>query len=217
MQKIHVLIIFGFAFLLTSCSTSKGTVVTKAKSFQKIFLVSTTADIQARVRLENEMNLAAAKDGYSTVKSLDVIPFSLNEPKIPAKEEIDSKAKENRCDAVFILSVLRKEEAVAFNKGTNTKANPQFLAGVLGMVLGKKGDFRTQGDIKDIPAVSIPGQYAHEKGYFIIQSFLYDVATTDIMFSGQSENFDISSLDKISKSYPATLIVQLEKEKLLKK
>ena len=163
MQKVLVLIRFGFAFLLTSCSSSKKPVVTPAKSFQKIFLVSTTTDIQARVRLENELTLVAAKNGYSTVKSLDVIPFSLNEPKVPTKEEIDKKAKENGCDAVFILSILRKEEAITFNKGTNTKANSQFLAGLMGMALEKKGDYRTQGNIKEIPAVSIPGQYTHEK------------------------------------------------------
>jgi hypothetical protein len=50
---------------------------------------------------------------------------------------------------------------------------------------------------------------------FIFQSNLYDVPAEELMFSFQSENIDISSLDKTSKSYSITLIAQLEKEKLL--
>jgi len=42
-----------------------------------------------------------------------------------------------------------------------------------------------------------------------------DVPAEELMFSFQSENIDISQLDKISKSYSATLVAQLKKEKLL--
>jgi len=50
---------------------------------------------------------------------------------------------------------------------------------------------------------------------FILQSTLYDVPAEELMFSFQSENIDISSLDKVSKSYSTALIAQLKKEKLL--
>jgi hypothetical protein len=131
---------------------------------------------------------------------------------MPTKDEINLKAKESGCDAVLVVSVLHKEEAISFNKGTSTKANSQFLAGILGMALGKKTD-----NINPIPPVSIPGSYTREKDYFIIQSVLYDVATEEIMYFVQSTNFKISSMDKIRKSYTATLIAQLETNKLLKK
>jgi hypothetical protein len=216
MQKIHWLTIYPVAFLLATCSSSKETAgvskhVPGGISFQKILFVVASADIQERVRLENDLLATATSEGYSAVKSLDVIPFSLNEPKIPVKEEIDLKAKENGCDAVLIASLSRKEEVVNVIEGTTINANNQMLAGILGSILNKGGH------AEPVAGVYKPASYSHEKGYFIIQSFLYDVASGTIIYSAQSPNFEISSLDKIRKGYTTTLIAQLEKEKLLKK
>lgn len=216
MQKILRLTIYPVAFLLAACSSSKETAGVSKEipggiSFQKILFVVASADIQERVRLENDLVATATSEGYSTVKSLDVIPFSLNEPKIPVKEEIDLKAKEIGCDAVLIVSLSRKEEVVNVIKGTSINANNQMLAGILGGILNKGGH------AEPIAGVYRPASYSHEKGYFIIQSFLYDVASGAIIYSSESPNFEISSLDKIRKGYTTILIAQLEKEKLLKK
>ena len=217
MQKIHWLTIYPVAFLLATCSSSKETAgVSNQKpggiSFQKILFVVASADIQERVRLENDLVATATSEGYSAVKSLDVIPFSLNEPKIPVKEEIDLKAKENGCDGVLIVSLSRKEEVVNVIPGTSVNANNQIIAGILGGILNQGGHAA-----EPIAGVYRPASYSHEKGYFIIQSFLYGVTSGTIRYSAQSPNFEISSLDKIRKGYTTTLIAQLEKEKLLKK
>ncbi len=224
MQKKHLQVLAVIAFLIVSCSPSKkteGLIVNNqkqnGKSFQKIFIVGSTADIQYRVRLENDLSAAAMSGGYASVKSLDVIPFSLNEPKAPAKEEIEAKAKENGCDAVLIVSFLQKEQAISFKEGFSRKANTPFLTGLLEMAFTKNRDFRQQGIVKETPAVDIPGQYSIKKDAFIFQSIFYDLSTEEIMNSVQSENFDIASMDKISKSYTAKLMAELEKEKLLKK
>ncbi len=87
MPKAHVLVIFAFASLLAACSTSKKTAGVwvnrpkpESRSFQKIFFVVPTPDIQERVRLEKDLIETAASNGYTAIKSLDVIPFSLDEP-----------------------------------------------------------------------------------------------------------------------------------------
>ena len=218
MKKVHALIIFAIAFLLTACSSSNktsGVSVNKQKlngrSFHKIFIEVATVDIQIRNRLENDLTATAISEGYSAVKSLDMIPFSLKEPRLPTKDEIELKVKESGCDAILIVSVLGKGETVEYTPGTVTNANSQFLAAILGDVL-KKG-----GNVSPIPSVNIPGSFSHGGMNIILQSNLYDVPAEELMFSVQSENIDISSLDKISKSYSATLIAQLKKEKLLKK
>ena len=217
MQKNPVLAILVFAFLMTTCSSANktsGVSVNKQKlngrSFQKIFIEVATIDIEVRNRLESDLTATAISEGYAAVKSLDQIPFSLQEPKLPTKDEIELKVKESGCDAILIVLLLRKEEAVQYTPGTVTKANSQFLAGILGDVL-KRG-----GNVNPIPGVNIPGSFSHGDKNFILQSNLYDVPAEEMMFSFQSENIDISQLDKISKSYSATLIAQLKKEKLLK-
>jgi len=218
MQKVDVLIIAAIAFLLTACSSSNktsGVSVNKQKlngrSFHKIFIEVATVDIQIRNRVESDLTATVISEGYAAVKSLDMIPFSLKEPRLPTKDEIESKVKENGCDAILIVSVLRKGETVQYTPGTVTNANSQFLAGILGDVL-KKG-----GNVNPIPGVNIPGSFSHGDMNIILQSNLYDVPAEELMFSFQSENIDIASLDKISKSYSTTLIAQLKKEKLLKK
>ena len=218
MDKIQFLAIFAIASLMTTCSPSNktsGVSVNKQKlngrSFHKIFIEVATFDIEVRNKLESDLTATAISEGYAAVKSLDMIPFSLKEPKLPAKDEIELKVKESGCDAILIVVLLRKGETVEYTPGTVTNANSQFLAGILGGVLNRGGN------VEPIPGVNTPGSFSHSDMNFILQSNLYDVPAEELMFSFQSENIDISSLDKISKSYSTTLIAQLEKEKLLKR
>ena len=216
MQKIQLLVIFAIAILMTTCSSSNktsGGSVNKQKlngrTFHKLFIEVATFDIEVRSRLENDLAATAISEGYAAVKSLDMIPFSLKEPKLPAKDEIVLKVKESGCDAILIVSLLRKSETVEYTPGTVTNENSQFLAGILADVL-KRG-----GNVNPIPAVNTPGSFSRGDMNFILQSTLYDVPAEELMFSFLSENIDISSLDKVSKSYSTTLIAQLKKEKLL--
>lgn len=208
---------FVITCLLTACASPNKTAGVSAdkqkvngRSFQKIFIEVATIDIQIRLRLEDELASTFISEKYAAVKSLDLIPFSLKEPRLPTKDEIELKVKESGCDAILIVSVLRKGETVEYNPGTVTKANSQFLAGILGDVLNRRGN------INPIPAVNVPGSFSHGDMSFILQSNLYDVPAEELMFSVQSENIDMASLDKISKSYSTTLIAKLKKENLLK-
>ena len=101
MKRINVLsIASAFLILLASCSTTKepgGVWVNKekikGKSFSNIFIVVMTADLEARSVIENDLAVAAREKGYKAVKSIDVIPSSLKDPKLPEKEEIINKVK----------------------------------------------------------------------------------------------------------------------------
>jgi hypothetical protein len=66
------------------------------------------------------------------------------------------------------------------------------------------------------PTVYTPDYYTTEKNYFM-QSNLYDAISEEIMWSVQSEIFNPSSLKKFSQDYMASLVTQLEKEKVMKK
>ena len=218
MQKIQTLVILVIVFSFFACSSSKkdtgnGKQKTQGPSFRKIFIVANTADIKLRVSLENELSARAVSGGYTVIKSLDVIPFLLEKPNLPTKEEVNRKARENACDAVLITYISHQEESVTLVKGTTVNANEQFLVGILGGIVNKKNTISAP----PIQAVNIPSSYSHEEAYFIIQSFLYDVATETIAYSGQTNPFQISSLDKMQKDYAISVMTQLEKEHLLKK
>ena len=122
------------------------------------------------------------------------------------KEEIIKKVKENNCDAVFVASLLKKEEDVRYTPGTTAYSVMPYYSWS-GNFFGYYSHW--------YPTVNNPGYYSKEKSYFM-QSNLYDVASEEIMWSVQSKIFDPASLKKFSKAYTSKLIEQLKSEKLLK-
>ena len=128
MKNTKSLLIMLLVVVLIGCKSSKppttGVWVNKekiqGKSFHKIFIVAMTADVEVRSRLETDLAAAAVKKGYEAVKSSDVLPMDIKNPRKPTKEEIISKVRESGCDAVFVASVLKKEESLDYTQGGTT-------------------------------------------------------------------------------------------------
>jgi len=176
----------------------------QGKSFNKIFIVVMTADPEARSTVENDLAAVATSRGHPVVKSIDVITTSLKDPKLPTKDEVVAKVKETTCDAVFVATLLKKEESVGYTPGTSAYSVAPYQTYYPGYYSYW------------YPSVSTPSYYDHEKTYFM-QSNLYDVASEEIMWSVKSKIFSPETLKKFSKQYTSTLVKQLEKEKLIKK
>ena len=208
--------LFGIiiGLILIGCKSSKestGVWVNQekiqGKQFHKVFIVVMTADILARTQLENDLAAVATSKGYEAVKSLDLLPMSLDNPKKPTKEEVVAKVKESGCDAVFVASLLRKEEAIRYVPGTRAYSMQPYYSWS-GTYYGYYNNY--------YESVSKPAYYDHDKEFFM-QSNLYDAASEELMWSVQSEVFNPADIQKFSKSYTASLIKQLEKIKLMKK
>jgi hypothetical protein len=213
MKIIQLPVIIVLAVAFATCSSQKestGVWVNKekiqGKSFDSVFIVVMTADIEARSILESDLADRARSKGYVAIKSIDVLVPKLSDPKMPAKEDIIAKVKESGCDAVFIASLLKKEEAVHYTPGTQAYSITPYYS-YYGTVGGYYNHWA--------PTVSTPDYYSKEKNYFMLSN-LYDAATEEIMWSVQSEIFNPSTLGKFSKSYTATLIQQLDKEQPMK-
>jgi hypothetical protein len=196
-----------------ACASTKSTGVwvnkekIAGKQFSKLFIVVMTADVEARVKIENDLAAEANERGYETVKSIDVMPPNLKDPAAPSKEDILQKVKESNCDGAFVASLLRQEEDVRYTQGTTAYSIMPYYTWH-GNIVGYYSRWQ--------PVIYQPGYYTKDKSYFM-QSNLYHVASEEIMWSVQSEVFNPSSVAKFSKSYTNTLIKQLEKEGLLKK
>src|SRR6476646_1385976 len=210
-MKKNLFVLFMITAILAGCTTPKETTGVwvneekiKGKSFNKLFIVVMTVDPEARSTVENDLAAVATSRGHPVVKSIDVITTSLKDPKLPTKDEVVAKVKETACDAVFVATLLKKEESVGYTAGTSAYSVAPYQTYYPGYYSYW------------YPSVSTPSYYDHEKTYFM-QSNLYDVASEEIMWSVKSKIFSPSSLKKFSQSYTSTLVQQLEKEKLIKK
>jgi hypothetical protein len=175
----------------------------QGKSFSKIFIVVMSADIEARAKLENDLATQVTAKGFTAVKSIDVMPPVLSDPKKPTKEEIVKTVKESGCDGVLAAALLKQEEAVNYN-ATTTK--------------GTLTTYYTYTNYysNTYSSVHTPAYFSQEKNYYMQTNF-YDAASEELMFSVQSTIFNPSSLARFSQSYTNTLVSQLQKEKILKK
>ncbi len=208
---------FGFVFALLflfSCSGSKqlsgvwiNTEKMKGKSYRSIFLMAQTRDIQARQSVENALAAKAADKGYLAVKSIDVLTPSLSDTALPSHTAIEQAARSSNCDAVFVVTLLNKEESVRYVPGAAVYSPAPYYSWN-GNFYGYYNHWT--------PTVSHPGYYTKEKNYFL-QSNLYDLATGELMLSVQSEVFSPTSMDRFSRDYVNDLVGKMEKEGLLKK
>jgi hypothetical protein len=216
MKKLYELLIIAIAIINASCSSTKpeefdDVWINKdsinGKSFHNLFIIVLTSDIDVKTKVENMLADKTKAKGYKTVKSSDVMPYNIKDPKIPTRDEIVNTVKASGCDGVLISSLFKKEEAVNYTPGTTAySTSPEFA--FVGNYVGYYTHY--------YPTVSTSSYYSHDKSYFV-QTNLYDVSSEQIMWSVKSKIFNPSSLDDFINTYLSDLIRQLEKAKLLKK
>ena len=218
MKFIHIIFSAFILSILLSCLSTKNSTGKKneGKSYNKLFIIANTADIEVRVRLEKELAAAAESKGHMTVKSIDVIPPLLSDPKPPSKEELVNKVKATGCDALCIVYFLRNGEEVRYTPGVNFKGTEPILSGLVGMLLGNKNYNNNIDDAKYKKSISEPGFYTKEKGFYLL-SELFDAASVENIYSERSEFFDDTNLTLFSRGYMTNLVKHLEAEKILKK
>lgn len=206
--------IISVAFIFASCSSAKestGVWVNKekiqGKSYDNFFVIVMTADIEARVRLENDIAATIVSRGHKAIKSYEVLPADLKDPKPPAVDALIEKIKASDCNAVFVTSLLDKNDEIRYSTG--------------GTYYTMRSDYSWAGTFFGYythyySTVTTAGYYSNDKTYFM-QSNLFDKASQELMFSVQSEIFNPSSLASGSRTYISTLMKQLDKAKILKK
>ena len=222
MKCIHIFSAILFSLLL-SCSSTKNSTgkINESKSYNNLFVIANTADIEVRVRLEKELAVAAESKEYKVVKSIDIMPPSLTDPKAPTKEEFVNKIKANGCDVLFVVYFLKTGEEVKHVPGVNFKGTDPWLSGLVGMFLVGNKEYNkhsndNQQELKYKKTLSDPGYYTKEKGFYLLCE-LIDASSEQIIYSEKSQSFDEANLVLFSRGYMADLLKQLESKKILKK
>ena len=215
MKKTHLWLVALVALFFIACKstqpTTEGVWVNKeklqGKSFHKVFVLAMTADVDVKARMENDIAAAIEKKGYQAVKSMDVMPIDIKNPRKPTKEEIVDKVKTSGCDAALITAVLKKEESIAYTEGGTTYSkSPEYTWG--NSYYGYYNHW--------YQTTSTSSYYTNDKTY-IMQTNLYDVASEELMWSVQSEVLNPSSLQQFSKSYMSGLVKKMKAGGILKK
>jgi len=198
--------------LLLACSPSKksNSANNGAKSYNHLLIIGNTADISARVQLEKDFAAAAATKGYVVVKSMDIFPPSLNDPKPPTNEQIIDSLKTKGCDVLFVVSLKKKEE-LKYNPGLKVNGTTPVLGDLLASSLGY-----VNANSSEIKSVDKPGSYSYGNGFFIACD-LVDAQTQTIVYSTTSEMIEYSKLNTLGKTYITSLVEQLEAKKILRK
>jgi len=214
MKRVCALSVIIVTVFLAACSSTKETTGVwvdkekiKGKAYDNFFVIVMTADIEARVKLENDLADLIISRGHKAVKSYEVLPADLKDPKPPAVDDLIAKIKASDCDAVFVGSLLDKNDDIRYSSG-GTHYTMRTGYAWSGTFFGYYSHYYT--------TVSTPGYYSNDKTYFM-QSNLFDKASQELMCSVQSEIFNPSSLPSFSRTYISTLMKQLDKAKLLKK
>jgi hypothetical protein len=214
MKRNHFLSLGLLVIIFAGCASSKETPGVwvnkekiKGKSYSNFFVIVMTADIEARVKLENDIAATIISRGHKAIKSYEVLPADLKDPKPPAVDALIEKIKASDCDAVFLVSLLDKNEDVGYIEG-GTQYTMRSDYSWAGSFFGYYTHYYS--------TLTSSGYYSTDKTY-IMQSNLFDKASQEKMFAVKSEIFNPSSLASGSRTYISTLMKQLSKAKLLKK
>lgn len=213
-MKRQIFLIFICAAILMSCNFSSqlsGVWINQEKlqhkQYSKIYIVAQTSIVAARQSIEDALAAVALQKGYQVVKSMDVMPPSINDTAMPARDAIVNSVKASGCDAAFVVTLLRKEESVRYIPGV-TVYSPMPYYSWNGKFVRYYDHWR--------PTVAGPGYFTKDNTYFL-ESNLYDTETEELMLSVQSDLFNPPSLQSFTRYFVKDLVRKMQREGLLKK
>jgi hypothetical protein len=213
MKNGLTILLVSTLFLITGCAPTMkitGSWMNKEMMgkgyYKKIFLMVIASDKGAQQAVENAQAKAAAAEGLTTVKSYEVFgPNFLAHN--PTAEEIMAKIKETGCDAVFTSALVDVKSETRYVPGTTSYSYG--YGGGYGY--GGYGYNSFGGYYGSSAYIYQPGYYTEDNTYFI-ESNLYDVKTSEIVWSVQSEAYNPTNVDNVARTYSALLFERLKKE-----
>jgi hypothetical protein len=180
------------------------------KPVERIYILSLGQKVMNNAIVENDFYTECNRRGIQTVKNSLIAPRMLS-TQMQTKEEILQHVNENKCDAIFTISLLDIKTESRYVPGTVS-------VGVSGYynpyAYNHYNDFYGYYNY-NYAAISSPGYYVSDKTYFI-ECNLFDVKSEKLIFSIQSKTSNPTDMESISKAYVQEVFRKLETEKLIK-
>lgn len=181
----------------------------QGKKFNKILILAVHNELIVRSLMEKSLASSLKDYKINTVKASDFIDFNKLEKGEDGKLTDKSKAyfkdmiKNNNIDAGIIFTLKDIKESEHYVPGSTAYVP-------YGGYYGFYGNFYSSYNY-----VETPGYMQKTKQVFLISN-LYDAATEELLWSGQSETSDPSSLSDFAASYSAAISNELVSSGILK-
>ena len=210
MQKIAITLITALCFAACGPSTQitaswKNPDESISRSVNTIFVTALTGRPTARQTIENDLAAALEKQGYTTVKSIDVLPPKFSGEANPNRDTLLSHISTTSADAILTVALIDEETESRYVPGNYGYAPvPRF--GYYGTFWGYYNNW--------YPTLNSPAYYEEDKVYFL-ETNLYDARTEQLLWSAQSESYNPTSLPDFSDEFARVVISKLKDEKIL--
>ncbi|NIG56049.1 hypothetical protein [Chitinophaga sp. Cy-1792] len=213
-SRAQLVLSMAFVLLMSGCGTSvhmtgtwKGNEAANT-GYHKILIASLSSNLGARQTVETDLAAALAKKGIVTGKSLDMFPPNFDPKNEVSKQQMADKIREAGYTAVLTTSLVNKESETRYVPGSMMYA-PYPAYGWYGSFWGYYGYM--------YGTVYSPGYYTTDKIYFL-ETNLYDLTKNgQLVWSGQSETYNPSSLQSFGKAFSKTVSDALQNGGLLQR
>lgn len=176
------------------------------KTYHTVFVAALVNSVNAKASIENNVAAAAEAKGLKAIKSGDIFPPNFTREKAPGREAMLQKLRELGCDAIYTVTLVKKESESRYVPGSGPYAPyPRF--GWYGSFWGYYNYWS--------PMMYNPGYYTTDKTYYM-ETNLYDAESEALLFSVQSATFNPAGVDDFSRSYTKAIVHELTAQGLLK-
>lgn len=201
MNKVKLLLLGVTMIVAWSCSTTMNYTWTneayQARKYNKILVVVEAKSQQGRINAEQAIVNRLQAEGISASNSVQVFPFNEKNHEL-SEDEIENRIRTGGYDGVLVTSLVDASSRDV-REGGGTYMQP---------VTYRYGRYIRTGYVH----LQEPEYYRQEKTY-VMETRLFDAsekATKEsVVWSGQSELTDPSSVDSAAKSYSKKLVKTL--------
>jgi hypothetical protein len=166
--------------------------------YKKVFVIVMSQDPDVNYSIESQIAMTLKSRGFEVVKSNDIFPPKFSVTRDFSREELVASIKRTGCDAVFTLALLDTKKVESYNPGT---VYYPVNYGYYGNYYGYYSHY--------YPQVYTPGYYSVDRTYYL-ETNLYDVASTKLVWSVQSEAHNPSGINDWFKKYSYLLTKHLK-------
>ena len=205
---------------LTSCSTARLTSswtneTYTPQKYNKILVFAIASQTSNRAAVEGAVTQDLNERGIHAVSSLSLFPQSQNaggQQQMLSREELAQKLKDNNVDGLLVLSLLDRREEQVYVEGhttTHSTTTPQqgFVEPVYDYHYNGYND-RYDPYYNDYyvyyetvqTTVTTPGYYENQTTLYLESNF-YRVSDASLVWSGQTEVVDASSIGQGAKDW----------------
>lgn len=215
-KTLLAVIVLFMSVTLYSCSSvtemsgtwkKPGTTATK---YNMIIVMGVSKNLVAKSTVENAIVSQLRQNGLNAVAGANVLPTSTLDSDGDGKADDDSKEKVKEkleslnVDGALVLSLLDKKESERYVPGTTMYSPYNSYYPFYGYYGGAYN------------IVNTPGYYEKVTNYFLTSNF-YNVKTEQLVWSGQSETFNPTSLNDFATSYAEKVVDALLSSGIVRK